>query len=44
MVAEAEAPMFWPPDRKSQLTVKDPDAGKDWGQEEKGEEKDEMIS
>ena len=44
MVAEAEAPMFWSPDRKSQLTVKDPDAGKDWGQEEKGEEEDEMIS
>ena len=34
--AEAEAPMLWPLDVKSQLTGKDPDAGKDWGQEEKG--------
>ena len=34
--AEAGAPIFWPPDAKSQLTGKDPDAGKDWGQEEKG--------
>ena len=36
--AEAEAPILWPPDMKSQLTGKDPgkDAGKDWGQEEKG--------
>ena len=33
---EAEAPMFWPPDAKSWLIGKDPDAGKDWGQEEKG--------
>ena len=32
---EAEAPISWPPDVKSQLTGKDPDAGKDWGQEEK---------
>ena len=31
----AEAPILWPPDSKSQLTRKDPDAGKDWGQEEK---------
>ena len=29
--AEAEAPIFWPPDVKSQLTGKNPDAGKDWG-------------
>ena len=35
--AEAEAPIFWPPDAKSQLIGKDPDAGKVWGQEEKGE-------
>ena len=35
--AEAEAPILWPPDVKSQLTGKDPDAGKDRGQEEKGE-------
>ena len=34
--AEAEAPILWPPDVKSQLIGKDPDAGKDWGQEEKG--------
>ena len=33
---EAEAPILWPPDGKSQLVGKDPDAGKDWGQEEKG--------
>ena len=33
---EAEAPILWPPDGKSQLSGKDPDAGKDWGQEEKG--------
>ena len=32
--AEAEAPILWPPDVKSQLIRKDPDAGKDWGQEE----------
>ena len=31
--AEAEAPILWPPDAKSQLIGKDPDAGKDWGQE-----------
>ena len=34
--AEAEAPKRWPPDVKSQFTGKDPDAGKDWRQEEKG--------
>ena len=34
--AEAEAPILWPPDGKSRLTGKDSDAGKDWGQEEKG--------
>ena len=34
--AEAEAPTLWPPDAKSWLIGKDPDAGKDWGQEEKG--------
>ena len=33
--AEAEAPILWRPDAKSQLIRKDPDAGKDWGQEEK---------
>ena len=34
--AEAETPVLWPPHVKSWLTGKDPDAGKDWGQEEKG--------
>ena len=34
--AEAEAPILWPPDAKTWLTGKDPDAGKDWRQEEKG--------
>ena len=33
----AETPILWPPDTKSQLIGKDPDAGKDWGQEEKAE-------
>ena len=40
--AEAKAPILWPPDVKSQLTEKDPDAGKDWGQE-KGAAEDEMV-
>ena len=35
--AEAETPVFWSPDAKNQLIVKDPDAGKDWKQEEKGQ-------
>ena len=35
--------IFWPPDMKSQLIGKDPDAGKDWGQEEKGVTEDEMV-
>ena len=34
--AEAETPILWPPDAKSWLIGKEPDAGKDWGQEEKG--------
>ena len=33
--AKAEAPILWPPDAKSRLFGKEPDAGKDWGQEEK---------
>ena len=33
---KAETPILWPPDAKSWLTWKDPDAGRDWGQEEKG--------
>ena len=38
--AEAEAPILWPPNAKSWLIGKDPDAGKDWGQEEKGTTED----
>ena len=41
--AEAETPIFWPPDAKSWLIGKDPDAGKDWEQEEKGTTEDEMV-
>ena len=41
--AEAEAPVFWPADAKSWLIGKDPDAGKDWGQEEKAPTEDEMV-
>ena len=40
--AEAEAPILWPPDVKSHLTGKDPDAGKDWSQEKRVAE-DEMV-
>ena len=40
--AEAEAPM-WPPDMKNSLIGKDPDAGKDWRQEENGRTEDEMV-
>ena len=40
---EAEAPIFWPPDEKSQLSGKDPDAGKDWRQKEKGVAEDEIV-
>ena len=39
----AEAPILWPPDVKSRHTGKDPDAGKDWGQEEKGEVEDKTV-
>ena len=41
--AEAETLILWPPDVKSWLIGKDPDAGKDWGQEEKGKTEDEMV-
>ena len=41
--AEAETPILWPPDAKSWLIGKDPDAGKDWGQEEKGVTEDEIV-
>ena len=40
---EAETPILWPPDVKSWLIGKDSDAGKDWGQEEKGTTEDEMV-
>ena len=41
--AEVEAPMLWPPDVKSQLTAKNPEAGKDWRQEERGATENEMV-
>ena len=41
--AEADAPVVWPPDAKSRLIRKDPDAGKDQRQEEKGMTEDEMV-
>ena len=41
--AEAETPILWPHHGKSWLTGKDPDAGRDWGQEEKGMTEDEMV-
>ena len=41
--AEDEASTLWPPDEKSWLVGKDSDAGKDWGQQEKGVTKDEMV-
>ena len=40
---EGEAPILWPPDANSQLTRTDPDAMKDWGQEEKGATEDDMV-
>ena len=42
-VVEALTPILWPPDTKSWLIWKDPDAGKDWGQEQKGRIEDEMV-
>ena len=41
--AEAETPILWPSDLRNWLTGKDPDAGKDWRQEEKGMTEDEMV-
>ena len=41
--AETEAPILWPPDAKNWLTGKDPDAGKDWRQEEKGTTEDKVV-
>ena len=40
---DVEAPIFWPPDAKEWLIGKDPHAGKDWRQEEKGTTEDEMV-
>ena len=42
-VTDAEAPVLWPPDTESLLIGKDPNAGKGWGQEEKGATEDEMV-
>ena len=42
--AEAETPILWPPDEKSQLIGKDPDAGKDWRRKEKVTSEDEMVT
>ena len=41
--AEGETPILWPPDAKSLFICKDPGAGKDWRQEEKGTTEDEMV-
>ena len=41
--AEAETPVLWPPHAESRLIGKDSDAGRDWGQEEKGTTEDEMA-
>ena len=41
--AEAETPILWPRDEKTRLIGKDPDAGNDWRQEEKGTTDDEMV-
>ena len=43
LMLKVEAPILWPPDAKSQFIRKDPDAGKDWRQEEKGTIEDEMV-
>ena len=40
---EAVTPILWAPDAKNWLIGKDPDAGKEWGQEEKGTTEDEMV-
>ena len=40
---DAEIPILWSPEAQSQLIGKDPDAGKDWGQKEKGVAEDEMV-
>ena len=43
VVAKAETPVLWPPHAKGWLIGKDPDARRDWGQEEKGTTEDEMV-
>ena len=43
LMLEAEAPTLWPPDVKSRLIWKDPDGGKDWGQEAKRAKEDEVV-
>ena len=43
LIAEAETPIFWPPDAKNWITGKDPNAGNDWRWEEKGMTEDEMV-
>ena len=43
ITGRTEIPILWPPDVKSWLIGKDPDAGKDWGQEENGMTEDEMV-
>ena len=42
-IVEAKTPILWPHDVNNQLIGKDPDAGKDWRQEEKGITEDEMV-
>ena len=42
-IIKAETPILWPPDAKSWLIGIDPDAGKDWGQEEKGMTEDKIV-
>ena len=43
MMLKLKLPILWPPHAKSWLTGKDPDAGRDWGQEENGATEDEMV-
>ena len=43
LMLKLKTPILWPPDAKSWLIWKDPDAGRDWGQEEKGTTEDEMA-
>ena len=42
-MAEAETPILWPPDMKNRLMGKNPDAGKDWGQEKNGATENEVV-